>query len=228
MWLLRTGIYLGAKRESFGSRVLIIINTTGLALWRHCVSHPFQTSSLEGLSCFVMSRRNSHALRQIVLCFRFSSGKRNVRQADYCTFPLSRQGKLPRTANSPPAGLAAPSHQLVGQNSFLLRDTCGPRDAPSTWGGAQLIERSSALEAQRTGNIGTGCLRGFWRLASPILPATLPSPGITQVPAPGNLSSWLPTALWVFPIHGLLTPLLLPCQLVPLGCLGSPFILFIF
>ena len=37
---------------------------------------------------------------------------------------------------------------------------------------------------------------------------------------PGNLSSLLPAAPWVFPIHRLLTPLPLPCQMVPLGCLG--------
>lgn len=118
----------------------------------------------------------------------------------------------------PPAGLAAPSHQLVGQNSFLLRGTCGPKDAPSTQGGAPVDRALQCPGGSETGNNGTGCLRGFWRLARPILLCHSAISRIIQVPAPVTCLLGL-LLLCGFPIHGLLTPLL-PCQLVPLGSLG--------
>lgn len=107
---------------------------------------------------------------------------------------LSCQGTLPRLVNSPPAGLAAPSRQLAKQD----RGICGPKDSPSTWGGAQPTERSGALGGQRTGTdwtlVGLPEAGESHRACYPVVSRDHPRTGPS-----GHLSLVLPAALWVSP-----------------------------
>ena len=109
---------------------------------------------------------------------------------------LSRQGKLPRLVNSPPAGLRAPSRQREKQHRFLLQGVCGPKDPPSTWGGAQPTEGSGAPGAQRTGTDWTlvGLLEAgeSHRVCRSVVSRDRPGAGPS-----GNVSPVFPAALWV-------------------------------
>lgn len=101
-------------------------------------------------------------LEQIVLCSRFSGGKKECILGRLFTFLLSRQGKLPSPANSPPGGLAAPSCQL-GEAEFLLLH-CNV--FPSTWA-ALADHRPQGPDSQENEKQPDTCgASGGWRISS--------------------------------------------------------------
>lgn len=117
---------------------LIIINTQRLALLSGSLSLPFQAS-----------RRYGHSQGELFSGSDFPAGKRNVCQADYFTFPPSRQGKPPRPANSFPVRLAVPGSQPGEAELLRPPSSLWPQRSPFHWGCCPADHRPRATRALR-------------------------------------------------------------------------------